>query len=139
MTALPQRGHQEDGTPKTAPVTEPRVIGMGHPEFHFVQAVMELRTAMHQMDTDNKVAMAKIETKLDGLKSSVDGTKKNVDDLVQWKTLILGGAVVLGAVMAMAWGAYVKFGDRISIAPAPNQVMTPVTVPVSAPQTAPKR
>lgn len=112
---------------------------MGHPEFHFVQAVMELRTAMHQMDTDNKVAMAKIETKLDSLKSSVDGTKQKVDDLVRWKTLILGGAVVLGAVSAMAWGAYVKFGDRISIAPAPGQQQPAATPALSTPQATTKK
>lgn len=100
---------------------------------------MELRAAMHQMDTDNKVAMAKIDAKLDSLKSSVDGAKQKVDDLVRWKTLILGGAVVLGAVSAMAWGAYVKFGDRISIAPASGQPQAAATSTTPSPQVAPKR
>ena len=129
-----QTSPSDEGVPRTQPDTVPRPLGYGHPEFHFVQAVMELRTAMHQMDTDNKVAMAKIETKIDGLKNSVDGTKKNVDDLVQWKTLILGGAVVLGAVIAIVWGAYVKFGDRISIAPASVQATPPVTAPTLQPK-----
>jgi hypothetical protein len=84
------------------------------------QAIVELRTAMHQMDTDNKVALTRLEGKIDGLKESSDSTRKKVEDLVRWKTLILGGAVVLGVLVSAVFGLYVKFGDRVSIAPAPT-------------------
>ncbi|PUE08978.1 hypothetical protein B9Z51_08570 [Limnohabitans sp. T6-5] len=81
---------------------------------------MELRTAMHQMDTDSKVSMARLEGKVDSLKESSDSTRKKVDDLVRWKTLILGGAVVLGVLLSGIFALYTKFGDRITIAPAPT-------------------
>lgn len=108
----------DDGEPLRSPITEPVPrIGNGHPEYHFVQGLMELRAAMQAMDTDLKVSMTRLEGKLEGVKDSVDSTKKKVDDLVRWKTLILGGAIALGAVSAFLWGVYAKFGDRITIAP----------------------
>ena len=119
-----------DGEPLRSPITEPVPrIGNGHPEYHFVQGLMELQAAMQKMDTDLKVSMTRLESKLEGVKDSVDSTKKKVDDLVRWKTLILGGAIALGAVTAALWGAYAKFGDRITIAPAPANSTTPATTP----------
>lgn len=123
-----------DGVPPdSAPITEPPNIGRGHPEYHFVQAVMELRTAIHQMDVDHKVAMTRLEGKVDGLKEATDSTKKKVDDLVRWKTLIIGGAVVLGAVVSGLFGLYIKFGDRITIAP-----VVPAVQPTAAVSSKPK-
>ena len=97
--------------------TEPPAIGRGHPEYHFVQSVMELRSAMHQMDTDNKVAAARLESKIDHMSATLESTKKKVDDLVTWKAKILGGAIVVGIIISAVFGLAVKYGDRISITP----------------------
>lgn len=120
------RANQE--TPPTGlPQTTPdHGVGYGHPEYHFVEAVMQLQTTLHQMNADHKVSTAKLESKIDHLTGAVDSTKTKVDDLVRWKTLILGGAAVLGFVMAGVFSLYIKFGDRISVAPAPMQG-TPTT------------
>jgi len=128
-----------EATPQATPMTEPRSVGYGHPEYHFVQAVMELRTAMHQMDTDNKVTMARLESKLEGLKDSTDSTKKKVEDLVRWKTLILGGAVVLGVVITGAFSLYAKFGDRISLAPMPATPAPATPAPAAPAPAAPAK
>lgn len=113
--------------PQASAETQPSRIapGLGHPEYHFVQAVMELRTAMHQMDTDSKVAMARLEGKVDSLKESSDSTRKKVEDLVRWKTLILGGAVTIGVVVSVLVGLVTKFGDRFSM-DAKQQISAPV-------------
>lgn len=130
------RNRQEDGEPQRPPVTEPYPhIGRGHPEYHFVQSLMELSAVMHRMDADQKASTARLESKLDALKESTDSTKKKVEDLVRWKTLILGGAVALGIVVSGVFTLYVKFGDRITIAPtvshqsAPNHTTPPPPPP----------
>lgn len=117
--------------PQTSAETQPSRIapGMGHPEYHFVQAVMELRTAMHQMDTDSKVAMARLEGKVESLKESSDSTRKKVEDLVRWKTLILGGAVAIGVLISALFGLVVKFGDRFSMDAKPS-IPAPAAPPV---------
>lgn len=83
---------------------------------------------MHQMDTDSKVAMARLEGKVDSLKESSDSTRKKVEDLVRWKTLILGGAVTIGVVVSVLVGLVTKFGDRFSMDSKP-QVSAPVAPP----------
>jgi hypothetical protein len=118
---------------------------------------MELHKAMHQMDTDSKVAMARLEGKIEGLgtqlvanintlearidgkidalgtqvdalKESSDSTRKKVEDLVRWKTLILGGAVAIGVLISALFGLVVKFGDRFSMDAKPS-IPAPATPP----------
>ena len=133
------RNHQEDGEPQRPPVTEPHPhIGRGHPEYHFVQSLMELSAVMHRMDADQKVSAARMESKLDALKESTDSTKKKVDDLVRWKTLILGGAVVLGVVVSSVFALYVKFSDRIAIALADGHQSAPGQTAPPPPPAPPK-
>ena len=63
---------------------------MPSPDHSFtLQAVME----MHK-------SQGRIEHALEALKGTVDGLKTKVDDLTNWKNRILGGAMVLGAVIA---------------------------------------
>ncbi|WP_091451454.1 hypothetical protein [Giesbergeria anulus] len=91
---------------------------------------MELRSAIHQMDVEHKVGMARLEGKVDAIQDTTGGTKKKVDGLVRWQTLIIGGTAVAGIVASALFGLYIKFGDRITIAPAP--AATPITAPVPA-------
>lgn len=118
--------YSEDSEPQRPPITEPHQhIGRGHPEYHFVQYVMELHSTIHKMDSDHKVMAAKLESKLDAIKEATDSTKKKVDELVRWKTLIIGGSIALGAVLSGMVTLYIKMGDRITIAPVHTQSAAP--------------
>ena len=75
---------------------------------------------MHQMDTDMKVAAAKLESKIDHMNVTLESTKRKVDDLATWKAKILGGAIVVGIIISTVFGLAVKYGDRISITPPPQ-------------------
>src|SRR6266568_1580257 len=75
----------EDGTPSAAPQTTPSVIGYGHPEYQFVQAVMEMQKSLGEINAS-----------IQSLRADVGGIKSKVDNLVAWKHMILGGAIVLG-------------------------------------------
>jgi len=48
--------------------------------------------------------------------TSINSMKSKVDSLVEWKNKILGGAIVLGAVIALASFLVTKFSDYITIA-----------------------
>lgn len=76
----------------TAPVQEstPRHIGYGHPEYAFVQAIMELQRSLGEINAS-----------LQSLRVTTESTKAKVDDLVKWKHMILGGAVTLGFLMGL--------------------------------------
>ena len=120
MSLARQNASAGDSSPPPMQATEPPAIGRGHPEYHFVQSVMELRSAMHQMDTDMKVAAAKLESKIDHMNVTLESTKRKVDDLATWKAKILGGAIVVGIIISTVFGLAVKYGDRISITPPPQ-------------------
>ena len=125
-----QQHNSTDTIPGAAPNTEPPRIGTGygHPEYHFVQGLMELRSAMHQMDTDNKVNAATMATKIDQMQSTLESTKKKVDDLVKWKFMILGGVAVISFISGLLF----KFGDRITFTD-PQQAPTQATAQPSQP------
>lgn len=89
---------------------------------------MELKTTIHQMDTDQKVSMARMEEKMSAMKESVDSTKKKVDDLTKWRFTIGGALLILGFMV----GVLLRFGDRITILP-PGGAVTPPSAQ-SAPQ-----
>lgn len=77
----------------TAPVQDsppPRGFGYGHPEFHFIQAIMEMQKSLGEINAS-----------LASLRTITEGTKAKVDDLVRWKHMILGGAVALGFVLGL--------------------------------------
>lgn len=86
------------------PQVSPKSIGYGHPEFHFVQSVMELQKSMIELTAS-----------VNATKSTVDGLKSKVDDLVKWKTMIIGGAITLGFLLGLGL-AIAKSLDNVSIA-----------------------
>lgn len=47
--------------------------------------------------------------------SSINSMKSKVDNLIEWKNKILGGMMVLGAIIALASFLVTKFSDYITI------------------------
>lgn len=69
-----------------------------------LQAVMEMQKSIGELKatiTDNT--------------SAINSMRAKVDGLVEWKNKILGGAVVLGAVIALAAFLISKFSDYVTI------------------------
>lgn len=99
-------------------------IGMGHPEFHFVTGLMDVQKQLGEIK-------ASIET----LTKTVDSTKSKVDDLVSWKNRILGGAIAIGAVLALLGWGITKFSSYVTIkapdAPSPTAAAAPATTAAS--------
>ena len=99
------------------PATAP--FGGGGDHSFTLQAVME----MHK-------SMGELKASVEGLRTTVDGVKTKVDDLIGWKDKILGGAAVLGAVIALGGFFVGKFWDNISFkstATSPPQIVAPPT------------
>lgn len=67
-----------------------------------------------------KDAIPRIETELKYLTNLAAATKKDVDDLKTWKTLILGGAgllaILFGLYKAASGSVHVTFGDSPPVA-----------------------
>ncbi|MFN0302782.1 MAG: hypothetical protein ACKVQU_20800 [Burkholderiales bacterium] len=105
-SSTPQGGRATDEAPASIPQTIPRGVGYGHPEFNFIQGLMEVQKALGE-----------IHGSIADLKKSVDGTKSKVDDLVAWKNKILGGAIVLGVVASGLGFVIAKFSDYVTIKP----------------------
>lgn len=130
-SAMNKVSPQDTGSPPPAEGVEPprMDIGRGHPEFHFVQALMELNTAIHKMDTDQKVSMARMEEKMSSMKEAMDSTKSKVESLVRWRIYIVAGAIVLGACISLIWSVVYKFSDWITISKPglTQQIASPVT------------
>ena len=82
-------------------------------------SIMEIQKAIGVMDA-----------KLDNVNATMQSTKSKVDDLVGWKNKILGGAIVLGAVCALAGVFITKFSDYITITP-PTKAATVQQAPQS--------
>ena len=121
-----------DEVPASVPQTTPASVGYGHPEYHFVQSIMEMQKTLGEINAS-----------ILSLRQSVDSTKSKVDDLVGWKNKILGGAAVFGAICALLGFMFTKFSDYITIsppskAPVASQTQAPLqqSLPVvpSAPQ-----
>lgn len=94
---------QDDEAPATVAQTTPAGIGYGHPEYHFVQAIMEMRGTLGEINLSIKA-----------LEKSVESTKSKVDDLVQWKHKILGGAFVAGALISVFVFLLTKASDYVT-------------------------
>lgn len=124
-------------TPDQEPTSVPQVppvqnIGYGHPEYNFVQSIMEMQKSITQ-----------VQTSLQHLTTSVEGVKTKVDDLIKWKNMILGGAVVLGALLTTAVYLANKASEYLTIGlknqPANQEYIQPqalsaqpVTPPINA-------
>lgn len=129
-------------SPSAAPMSEPKSIGYGHPEYNFVQGLMGLQSELHRVDTAHQVSMARIEQKLDAMAGTLDSTKSKVEDLTKWKFMIVGGSIAIGAVGGILLTLAIKFGDKVSFSsdPQPAQAAqqkqaSPTKIPQKIPQT----
>ncbi len=90
MASNPKKGAPAvDEAPATVPQTTPIGIGYGHPEYQFVQSIMEMQKSLGQINAS-----------IQALEKSVESTKAKVDDLVNWKNRILGGTIAIGALLS---------------------------------------
>lgn len=95
MSALPQ-----PDTDTTAPAQEsppPRGFGYGHPEFHFIQAIMEMQKSLGEIHA----AIQHLRSDINRMGATLDDVSAKVADLVKWKHMILGGAITLGFVVGL--------------------------------------
>lgn len=93
-----------DEAPATVPQTTPTAIGYGHPEYQFVQAIMEMQKSIGE-----------VKASVDALRTVVEGTKSKVDDLVNWKHKIIGGVAVLSVFLTLTVLVITKFWDYVTI------------------------
>lgn len=82
---------------------------------------------VHQL----KGSIPRIEAELKHLKGLAEATKKDVDELKTWKTLLIGGAGVLailfGIYEAVSGSVHVTFGEAPPAAMAPHAPAPPAT------------
>lgn len=64
--------------PASIPQTTPKGIGYGHPEFQFIQSIMEMQKSLGEINAS-----------IQALNKTVDSTKSKVDELVKWKHMIV--------------------------------------------------
>ena len=102
---------QQDVAP--APVQTVPTIGQGHPEYHFVQSIMEMQKSLGQINAS-----------IESLTKTVDSTKSKVDDLVKWKNMIFGGAIVLGVLGSLVGFFVTKFSSYVTIKAPEEQVQS---------------
>jgi hypothetical protein len=130
MSAAPAKP-SADEAPAAVPQTTPTAIGYGHPEYQFVQAVMEMQKSIGE-----------VKASIDSLRTVVDSTKSKVDDLVNWKHKIIGGAAVLGVIVTLVGFFIGKFWEYVTIKPPAPQAQTetsPRTQPPVPPTTPPAK
>lgn len=94
----------EDSIPQVPQSTPNWMPGGYHAHDFTLQAVIELQKSVGEMNAN-----------VQALKGSVDGLKPKVDDLIKWKTLIIGGAVTLGVVVSVLAFVAVKLSDYVTI------------------------
>lgn len=109
MSAAPAQ--PQDDAPASVPQTPPPAIGYGHPEYHFVQGMMEVQKSLGE-----------IKASIDNLKGTVDGVKTKVEDLVNWKHRIIGGVAVLSVIFTLTGIFIGKFWDYFTIKAPPQQL-----------------
>ncbi|MEQ1738763.1 MAG: hypothetical protein ABL884_02565 [Methyloglobulus sp.] len=106
MNQVPPKSDKEssDEAPASIPQTPPPSIGYGHPEFHFVQSIMEMQKSLGEINAS-----------ISSLSKSVESIKSKVDDLVKWKNMILGGAIATGAILSIIFFILTKASEYITI------------------------
>lgn len=113
-----------DNTPAAIPQTTPTSIGYGHPEYHFVQSISEMQKSLGEINSSIKA-----------LEKSVESTKSKVEDLVKWKNMILGGAIVAGVLISVFVFLLSKVSDYVTLkAPAGQNIQTPNTTQLVQPK-----
>jgi DUF438 domain-containing protein len=94
MTSLRSPSNSEprtEGIPDSAPQTTPKAIGYGHPEYNFVQGLMELQKSSVRM-----------ETVLEGVQKTLEDTKAKVarfEKIVYVATGTLAVVILVGGWM----------------------------------------
>lgn len=91
-------------------------------------------------------SLGEINASIKSLSSAIDSIKSKVDDLTNWKNRILGGALVLGAVITVLGFLVGKFWDHVTFkSPVvqtiqQSQATTPSIpeIPIATPTTTPK-
>ena len=83
---------ETDAIPKSAPQVEPKAIGLGHPEYNFVQGLMALERSA-----------AKTDARIEHLEKTVDETKTKVSRIE--KTIYIATGVIVFAVVVGGWMA----------------------------------
>lgn len=123
--------------------SEPPAIGRGHPEYHFVQAIMELKSTIHQMDTDQKVSMARMEEKMGSIKESIESNKKKLSgiesDVSEFKQIrhtakAIGWIVGVTCAFVLAFAGYVAKEVWSVLKPSAISVMSPPARVAQEPQ-----
>lgn len=99
-----------DEAPASAPQTTPKDIGFGHPEYQFVQSIMEMQKSLGEINASIKT-----------LNASVSSANAKVDDLIKWKNMIVGGMIVIGAIFSATYFIVSKASDYISLSIKPQQ------------------
>jgi hypothetical protein len=123
MSATRTKAKAEDTSPQPPQSTPVQPVQHGYQDHSFtLQAIMELQKSVGEMNAN-----------LQALKTSVDGVKGKVDDLVNWKHKIIGGAAVAGAIIAVLAFLATKAADYVSIK-TPSTQVTPVSPPSQATQ-----
>lgn len=92
-----------------------------HDHSFTLQAIMELQKSFTEVNTH-----------LGALKTSVDGLKNKVDDLIAWKNRILGGAIVLGFIGALLGFLISKASDYVMLKPMPAASPTVSATPAAS-------
>ena len=100
----------------SAPESSPPAVFPHHSDHSFVlQTIVELQKTVGQL-----VVEIRHNTE------SINGLKSKTEDLVNWKNRILGGAIVLGAIIALLAFLVSKFSEYVTVA-------APVKTTISAP------
>jgi len=113
---------QEDSAPASLPQSTPSRIGYGHPEYNFVQSVMEMQKSIGDVNVNLERAIGQvnasvtsIKVAVDQLTKTVDSTKAKVDELVRWRAYILGACATVGVIFGLLLLAGKGLSDYISI------------------------
>lgn len=93
-----------DEAPTSTPQTTPKDIGFGHPEYQFVQSIMEMQKSLGEINASIKT-----------LNASVASANTKVDDLVKWKNMILGGAIVIGVIFSGIYFVVSKASEYMTV------------------------
>ena len=79
-----------DAIPETQPQVTPRAIGMGHPEYNFINGLMELQKSSARTDAT-----------IESLQKTLDETKTKVSRIE--KTVYIATGIIVVAVAVGGW------------------------------------
>lgn len=117
------RRQNDQGTVAPQPQVTPQPITPGSSDHSFtLQAIIGLEKSV-----------AEIGVHIQGMRSSIDGLKTKVDDLVGWKNKIIGGVAVFGIVFTAVGYLAAKASDYVTIRVPTALQVTPVVAPLPSP------